>query len=124
MGISEKQIEYGSDKAADNQKTLREAGNMNPGFQEMADNVYAHLEDEISKKIFEAKIMYASEKGNEILEKAAEYEKKQNSVDAAASRGYIDTIIRPEDTRKMAIGAFEMLYTKREDLPARKHATV
>lgn len=60
MGISEKQIEYGSDKAADNQKTLREAGNMNSGFREMADNVYAHLEDEISKKIFEARRLYAS----------------------------------------------------------------
>lgn len=68
--------------------------------------------------------MYDGSDAATINEKAAEYEKKQNSVDAAASRGYIDTIIRPEDTRKMAIGAFEMLYTKREDLPARKHATV
>ena len=71
-----------------------------------------------------AGIMYDGSDAATINEKAAEYEKKQNSVDAAASRGYIDTIIRPEDTRKMAIGAFEMLYTKREDLPARKHATV
>ena len=60
MGISEKQIEYGSDKAADNQKALRKAGNMNPGFQEMADNVYAHLNDEISKKVFEARRLYAA----------------------------------------------------------------
>jgi acetyl-CoA carboxylase carboxyltransferase component len=71
-----------------------------------------------------AGIMYDGSDAATINEKAAEYEKKQNSVDAAASRGYIDTIIRPEDTRKMVIGAFEMLYTKREDLPARKHATV
>ena len=60
MSISEKQIEYGSDKAADKQKALRETGQVNTGFQEMADNVYAHLNDEISKKIFEARRLYAS----------------------------------------------------------------
>ena len=42
----------------------------------------------------------------------------------AARRGYVDTIIEPEDTRKYVIGAFEMLYTKREDRPDRKHGTV
>ena len=60
MSISEKQVEYGSDKAADKQKALRESGNMNPGFQEMAEKVYAHLGDEISRKIFEARRLYAS----------------------------------------------------------------
>ncbi len=71
-----------------------------------------------------AGIMYDGSDAATISEKAAEYDKKQNSVDAAASRGYIDTIIKPEDTRKMVIGAFEMLYTKREDLPVRKHSVV
>lgn len=71
-----------------------------------------------------AGIMYDGSDAATISEKAAEYDKKQNSVDAAASRGYIDTIIKPEDTRKMVIGAFEMLYTKREDLPVRKHPVV
>ena len=28
------------------------------------------------------------------------------------------------DTRKYVIGAFEMLYAKREDLPFKKHGTV
>ena len=60
MSISEKSVEYGSDEAAEKQKALRESGNMNVDFSEMARNVYAHLNDEISKKIFEAKIMYAS----------------------------------------------------------------
>ena len=48
----------------------------------------------------------------------------QNNVTSAARRGYVDTIIEPEDTRKYVIGAFEMLYTKREDRPDRKHGTV
>ena len=57
-------------------------------------------------------------------EKAAEYEALQNSVISAAKRGYIDTIIEPADTRKYVIGAFEMLYTKREEMPTKKHGTV
>ena len=33
-------------------------------------------------------------------------------------------LIAAEDTRKYVIGAFEMLFTKREDRPAKKHGTV
>ena len=47
----------------------------------------------------------------------------QNGV-AAAARGYVDTVISPADTRKYAIGAFEMLFTEREDRPSKKHGTV
>ena len=60
MSTSEKGIEYGSDRAADRQKALRESGNMDAGFQEMAGKVYAHLNDEISKKIFDARMKYAT----------------------------------------------------------------
>ena len=54
---------------------------------------------------------------------AKEYDALQNSVDAAARRGYVDTIINAEDTRKYVIGAFDMLYTKAVDTPAKKHTT-
>ena len=43
---------------------------------------------------------------------------------SAARRGYVDTIIQPADTRKYVIGAFEMLFTKREESPMKKHGTV
>ena len=59
MSVSEKRIEYGSDKASDKQKALRASGSMDAGFLEMADKVYVHLNDEISKKIFEARLEYA-----------------------------------------------------------------
>ena len=52
------------------------------------------------------------------------YEALQTSAVSAAGRGYVDTIIEPADTRKYVIGAFEMLFTKREDRPAKKHGTV
>ena len=58
------------------------------------------------------------------IEKTAEYQALQSNVASAAARGYVDTVIAPEDTRKYVIGAFEMLYTKREDRPGRKHGTV
>ena len=71
-----------------------------------------------------AKIMYAEADAATINEKAAEYASLQESVQSAAARGYVDTIISAEDTRKYVIGAFEMLFTKREDRPAKKHGTV
>ena len=71
-----------------------------------------------------AKIMYADADLATINEKAAEYATLQNNVTSAARRGYVDTVIEPEDTRKYVIGAFEMLYSKREDRPDRKHGTV
>ena len=71
-----------------------------------------------------AKIMYADADAAIINEKAAEYAMLQSSALSAAKRGYVDTIIEAEDTRKYVIGAFEMLFTKREDRPSKKHGTV
>lgn len=55
---------------------------------------------------------------------AAEYAALQTSAESAAKRGYVDQIIEAADTRKYVIGAFEMLFTKREDRPSKKHGTV
>lgn len=71
-----------------------------------------------------AKIMYADADAVTINEKAAEYAMLQSSALSAAKRGYVDTIIQAEDTRKYVIGAFEMLFTKRENRPSKKHGTV
>ena len=71
-----------------------------------------------------AKIMYADSDSDTIKEKAAEYKELHSSPLSAARRGYVDTIIEPADTRKYVIGAFEMLFTKREDRPMKKHGTV
>lgn len=71
-----------------------------------------------------AKIMYADADAKVINEKAAEYAALQSSAVAAAKRGYVDNIIEAEDTRKYVTGAFEMLFTKRDDRPSKKHGTV
>ena len=91
-----------------------------------ADIVYAWDNAEIGMMdaSMAAKIMYPGSEASVINEKAAEYRELQSSVESAAARGYVDTVIAPVDTRKYVIGAFEMLFTKREDRPAKKHGTV
>lgn len=97
-----------------------------------ADMVYAWSDAKIGMMNAEsaAKIIYADEisKADNVSEviacKAEEYNKLQLSVDSAAARGYVDTIIEPEDTRKYLIGAVEMLLTKREERPSKKHGTI
>ena len=71
-----------------------------------------------------AKIMYDGQGADVLDAKAKEYAELQNSAMSAAKRGYVDYIISAADTRKYVIGAFEMLYSKREDRPAKKHGTV
>lgn len=75
-------------------------------------------------------IIYAKELEGEkdqasfIDKKAAEYSKVQSGAESAAKRGYVDSLIAPASVRKQLVYAFEMLYTKREDRPAKKHGTV
>ena len=91
-----------------------------------ADFVYAWENAEIGMMdaAMAAKIMYPGSEASVLNEKAAEYRALQSNVESAAARGYVDTVIAPADTRKYVIGAFEMLFTKREDRPAKKHGTV
>ena len=71
-----------------------------------------------------AKIMCDGKDAETVSKAASEYAALQNNVKSAAARGYVDEIIEPADTRKYVIGAFEMLFTKRDERPAKKHGTV
>lgn len=88
-----------------------------------ADLVYAWEDAKIGmmEADMAAKIMNPGATADVLKEKAQEYEKLQSDVDSAARRGYVDTVIDPQDTRKYVIGAFEMLYTKREMQIPKKH---
>lgn len=76
------------------------------------------------------KIIYAKELAKDdydkdlIASKKAEYTEKMSSAMSAAKRGYVDDIIDGAVTRKRLIAAFEMLYTKREERPYKKHGAV
>ena len=77
-----------------------------------------------------AQIMYAEEINASsdatamIDEKTREYASLQSSVEAAAKRGYVDNVISTEATRKQLVYAYEMLFTKRDSRPSKKHGTV
>jgi propionyl-CoA carboxylase beta chain len=55
---------------------------------------------------------------------AAEYRDTFANPYRAAELGYIDEVIRPEDTRPRVIGALDMLEGKRQINPPRKHGNI
>jgi propionyl-CoA carboxylase beta chain len=42
----------------------------------------------------------------------------------AAELGFVDQVIRPEDTRRRVAESFRMLRNKRQDNPRRKHGNI
>lgn len=74
--------------------------------------------------IYSEEIAAESDKVASIEAYAKEYGELQTSSESAAKRGYIDTIIEPQETRKHLAYAFDMLFTKTEDRPAKKHGTI
>jgi acetyl-CoA carboxylase carboxyltransferase component len=53
-----------------------------------------------------------------------EYTERFANPYIAAERGYVDDVIDPRDTRRVLVRSLEMLRTKREQLPSRKHGNV
>ena len=53
-----------------------------------------------------------------------EYEENFNNPYIAASRGFVDDVIDPSETRPKLIAALEMLGEKREELPQKKHGNI
>jgi propionyl-CoA carboxylase beta chain len=57
-------------------------------------------------------------------EKADEFRERFANPYIAAERGYIDAVIRPSETRRRLNTALDMLATKREKNPAKKHGNI
>jgi acetyl-CoA carboxylase carboxyltransferase component len=57
-------------------------------------------------------------------EKIAAYEALFSNPYCAAGRGYIDAVIQPAETRARLIDALEIMCTKRELRPAKKHGNI
>ena len=57
-------------------------------------------------------------------EKIEEFRDRFASPYVAAERGFVDAVIQPRDTRKKLIQALEMLETKRDKNPAKKHGNI
>jgi acetyl-CoA carboxylase carboxyltransferase component len=58
------------------------------------------------------------------VEKIKEYDKLFANPYVAAGRGYVDAVIRPSETRSRLIEALELMCTKRELRPPKKHGNI
>jgi acetyl-CoA carboxylase carboxyltransferase component len=74
--------------------------------------------------IFRKEIQEAADQKAKRQEKIEEYRNLLYNPYIAASRGYIDGVILPSETRPRLIEALEVLCTKREALPAKKHGNI
>jgi len=74
--------------------------------------------------IFRREIAQAADPNEKRRELTAEYRSKFANPYIAAQEAYIDDVVEPKETRPKLISALEMLATKREARPAKKHANI
>jgi len=74
--------------------------------------------------IFRKEIAEAKDREKKLQELIRQYREKFASPYIAAQKGYIDDVIEPAETRPKLISALEMLATKREARPPKKHANI
>jgi acetyl-CoA carboxylase carboxyltransferase component len=71
-----------------------------------------------------ADIENPEERAKFVAEKEAEYKEKFANPYQAASMGYIDDVIEPRNSRFRIIRALEMLHTKKDTNPPKKHSNI
>ncbi len=74
--------------------------------------------------IFKNEIQQAENPTEKLKEKEAEYAEMFANPYNAAARGYVDEVIRPDQTREKLIKAFKMLENKVAVLPKKKHGNI
>ncbi|MDE3150844.1 MAG: methylmalonyl-CoA carboxyltransferase, partial [Gemmatimonadota bacterium] len=74
--------------------------------------------------LFKKEIAESGDPAGAMDAKVAEYTEKFANPYVAASRGYVDDIIDPRDTRPRLIDALETLRTKRDRNPPKKHGNI
>jgi propionyl-CoA carboxylase beta chain len=77
-----------------------------------------------SEIIFKKEISEAANPAEKLLEKEQEYAEKFANPYRAASRGFIDEVIDPRETRRKLIKSFAMLENKVAHLPKKKHGNI
>jgi acetyl-CoA carboxylase carboxyltransferase component len=66
----------------------------------------------------------AEDPGAKRRELIEDYMERFSTPYIAAERGYVDDVIEPQDTRKRLVQSLEMLRSKRESIPQRKHGNI
>jgi acetyl-CoA carboxylase carboxyltransferase component len=74
--------------------------------------------------VYRREIQQAADPVARRAELVADYTANYANPYLAAERGIVDDVIDPAETRRKLIAGFEMLRTKREELPKRKHGNV
>jgi propionyl-CoA carboxylase beta chain len=74
--------------------------------------------------VFRKEIGQSEDPARRKSELVADYREKVANPYIAASRGYIDDVIEPRETRPRLINALEMLSNKRDANPAKKHGCI
>ena len=74
--------------------------------------------------IFKRDIEKAENPAQARAEKIQDYKDRFATPYIAASRGYVDDVIEPATTRQRLISAFDMLASKRETRPSKKHGNL
>ena len=74
--------------------------------------------------VFRREIEKDRDPENKRKEKIQEYREQFSNPYASGRRGYVDYVIRPDETRDMISRAFEMLWNKQEDRPKKKHGSI
>jgi propionyl-CoA carboxylase beta chain len=74
--------------------------------------------------IFKKEIEKAEDKEEAVKQKENEFREKFANPYIAAERGYLDDVIEPKETRVRVIRAFQMLETKVDRNPKKKHGNI
>ncbi len=74
--------------------------------------------------VFRKELAAAADPAAERARLVGDYREKFANPYKAAELGYVDEVIRPEETRPKVIRALEMLRTKRQELPPKKHGNI
>ncbi len=74
--------------------------------------------------VFRKELVESADPDSRRSELEADYRENFANPFKAAELGYIDEVIRPEETRPRVIQALEMLSNKRDSLPPKKHGNI
>jgi propionyl-CoA carboxylase beta chain len=74
--------------------------------------------------LYRSRLLESSDPDADRQQLIAEYAERFANPYVAAARGYVDDVINPADTRPKVIHAFEMLRSKADSLPPKKHSNL
>ena len=74
--------------------------------------------------VYRRELADAADPAGRRAELVEEYTERYANPYLAAERGYVDDVIDPAETRRVLARSLDILSSKREDLPKRKHGNV